>query len=169
MFKNLTKEEVLKNKENIIDMIIMGIGNNEPTDINNGYILELNNINAVEFYRKNNIEIDILLLGGILEGLYGLSTEIYQLILETNGTILTWLQLQPLFENSYINLLYHKIIKNAENKNNSGEIVARAIEALITRFEQELDKLNPEELEDQIEVFKQLSKEIQESAKTIWV
>lgn len=169
MFKNITKEGIIKNKETIVDMILMEIGNNEPKNINSGYILELNDINAVEFYNKNNIEIDILLLGGILEGLYGFPSDLYQTLLEENGTILTWFQLQPLFENKYIKFLYDKIMENAKNKNNSGEIVGRAIEAFINRLGQELDRLDPEELEGQIEVFKQLSKEIQENAKTIWV
>lgn len=167
MFKNLTKEGIIKNKETIVDMILMEIGNSEPKNINSGYILELNDINAAEFYNKNNIEIDILLLGGILEGLYGFTSDLYQTLLEENGTILTWFQLQPLFENKYIKFLYDKIMENAKNKNNSGEIVGRAIESFINKLGQELDKLNPEELEGQIEVFKQLSKEIQESAKTI--
>lgn len=167
MFKNLTKEGIIKNKETIVDMILMEIGNNEPKNINSGYILELNDINAAEFYNKNNIEIDILLLGGILEGLYGFTSDLYQTLLEENGTILTWFQLQPLFENKYIKFLYDKIMENAKNKNNSGEIVGRAIEAFINRLGQELDKLDPEELEGQIEVFRKLSKEIQENAKTI--
>ena len=138
MFKNIKKEDVQKH-ENILEMIISQIPMDFPSNANDGYLLGLPEVLSAEFETKNRIERHILIYGAILEGAFGLNSEVFQEILVKNGFIKSFCEIEELRNIKYFNSLFTHIEKSIQEKNTSGHLIQKTIVGLMEKIDEKIE------------------------------
>lgn len=144
MLKNITIENVQNKKGEILDMIIMGIPHDIPKDMNDAYLLSIPNVLAAEYLNKNRIEMKIMIFAAILEGVFGLSSEIFQEILVQAGFMKTLIELEEIKkQHKYIDYIYNEIFNAIKDKNSTGMLINNTILGLVQKLDEKLD-IDPE-------------------------
>ena len=147
MLKNITIENVQDKKGEILDMIIMGIPHDIPEDMNDAYLLSIPNVLAAEYLNKNRIEMKIMIFASILEGVFGLSSEIFQEILVQVGFMKTLIELEEIKkQHEYIDYIYNEIYQAIKEKNSTGMLINNTILGLIEKLDEKID-IDPEHID----------------------
>ena len=144
MFKQITVEDVKNKKNEIVDMIIMGVPSQIPSDMDDAYLLSVSNVLAAEYLSKNRIEMKIMIFAAIFEGAFGLGSDVFQEILTQNGFMKTLIELEEIRkEVKYVDYIYNEIYQAIKEKNSTGVLINNTILGLIQKLDEKLD-IDPE-------------------------